>query len=73
MRNVKGTNYWRNRVMKVAKKIKEAGEKVYFAVASSEEFSREMQEFGLNLDSETPQVAIMDSKNQKFPMSAAFR
>ena len=73
MRNVKGTNYWRNRVMKVAKKLKEDGKKVFFAVSNKEEFAREMQEYGLNLDGDSPKVAIMDSKNQKFAMSDDFR
>ncbi|CAH1796208.1 unnamed protein product [Owenia fusiformis] len=70
-RNTKGTNYWRNRVMKVGKKITEGGAKVFFAVSSATEFSQEIDEFSLNFES-NPVVGAWNTKGQKFVMTDDF-
>ncbi|XP_045215771.2 protein disulfide-isomerase A3-like [Mercenaria mercenaria] len=72
-KNVKGTNYWRNRVMKVGKKLKDAGKSVYFAISSKDDFSHELNEFGITSPSDDkPTVAARDSKDQKFIMTDEF-
>ncbi|KAK2192902.1 hypothetical protein NP493_21g11061 [Ridgeia piscesae] len=71
VKNPKGTNYWRNRVMKVAKKLKDAGNTVYFAVSSKDDFSHELSEYGLTAG-DTPVVAARDAKDQKFVMKDTF-
>lgn len=43
VKNPKGTNYWRNRVLKVAKNYKD----VQFAVSNANQFAGELDEFGL--------------------------
>lgn len=68
VKNVKGTNYWRNRVMKVAQNFKTLN----FAVASKDDFAHEASEFGLDVNmAEKPKVAIKSSKG-KFVMSDDF-
>ena len=44
VKNVKGTNYWRNRVLKVAKDFSGYN----FAVSSKNDFQHELSEFGLD-------------------------
>jgi len=72
-RNTKGTNYWRNRVMKVAKKVLDSGKKATFAISSSADLSHELAEFGVDAaDDAVLYVTIKDSKNQKFKMNGVF-
>lgn len=74
VKNVKGTNYWRNRVIKVAKKLSDEGKKVTFAVSKASDFTHELGEYGLSFNAEkgTPVVAARDAKDQKFVMSTDF-
>jgi protein disulfide isomerase family A protein 3 len=68
VKNVKGTNYWRNRVMKVAKNFA----KLNFAVANENDFQHEADEFGLDvITTDKPLVAIKSDKG-KFVMKAEF-
>ncbi|KAF4018061.1 hypothetical protein G4228_009781 [Cervus hanglu yarkandensis] len=72
-KNAKGSNYWRNRVMMVAKKFLDAGKKLYFAVASRKTFSHELSDFGLeSTTGEIPVVAIRTAKGEKFVMQEEF-
>ncbi|KAM9807493.1 protein disulfide-isomerase A3 [Neosynchiropus ocellatus] len=71
--NPKGTNYWRNRVMKVAKGFLDEGKTLNFAVANKNMFSNELSEFGLVADSaELPVVAIRTAKGDKYVMQEEF-
>lgn len=74
VKNIKGTNYWRNRVIKVAKLFAEAGKEVTFAISAASEFEHELSEFGLSFGKEkgTPVVAAKDSSDQKFTMKDEF-
>lgn len=72
VKNVKGTNYWRNRVMKVGKKIQDSGKEVYFAVSNTLEFEPELKEFGMDGDLEGVQVNARDSRDRKFVMTEKF-
>lgn len=66
--NPKGTNYWRNRVLKVAKDFKD---KLNFAIASKSEFSREMESFG-DREKEEVLVAVKNYAGAKFVMPDKF-
>ena len=57
--------------MKVAKKFAEAGKKVYFAIANSNDFSYELSEFNMSYK-DKPVVATRDSNEQKFIMADEF-
>jgi protein disulfide isomerase family A protein 3 len=71
VKNAKGTNYWRNRVMKVAQKFNDKN--VFFAVSDATEFSYELTEYGLKPSSDgKPVVAAKDAAHQKFVMSQEF-
>lgn len=73
VKNTKGSNYWRNRVMKVGKKLKDGGMDVNFAISNSDEFSYELSEFGVNDASGTkPVVTARDSRERKFVMKTDF-
>uniref|UniRef100_A0A8C5RTS5 Protein disulfide-isomerase n=1 Tax=Laticauda laticaudata TaxID=8630 RepID=A0A8C5RTS5_LATLA len=72
-KNPKGSNYWRNRVMKVARSFLDAGHKLNFAVASRKTFGHELTEFGLDgSTSDVPLVAIRTAKGEKFAMQEEF-
>jgi len=69
-KNVKGTNYWRNRVMKVAKDFKD----LTFAVANKHDFAQELAEYGLDgkIGEDKPIVAVKTSAGKKYVMDAEF-
>ena len=64
-----GTNYYRNRVIKVAKEF--VG-KLTFAISSWSEFGHEINEFGFE-KGDNPVVGIRDSKGMKYKMTAEYR
>ncbi|CAP30096.1 Protein CBR-PDI-3 [Caenorhabditis briggsae] len=70
VKDPKGSNYWRNRVLKVAQNYKR---KVQFAVSNKEEFSSEIETNGLGerKDSDKPIVAVLTNEG-KFPMDQEF-
>ena len=70
VKDPKGSNYWRNRVLKVAGDYKR---KVHFAVSNKEEFSAEVEQNGLGerKDSDKPIVAAI-TNDGKFPMNQEF-
>ncbi|KAF7638195.1 Protein disulfide-isomerase [Meloidogyne graminicola] len=69
-RDPKGSNYWRNRVLKVATEYKR---KAYFAVSNKDEFSNEIEQNGLadRKESDRPLVAAI-TNDGKFPMNMEF-
>uniref|UniRef100_T1JE30 Protein disulfide-isomerase n=1 Tax=Strigamia maritima TaxID=126957 RepID=T1JE30_STRMM len=70
VKNVKGTNYWRNRILKVADVHR--GE-LTFAISNKDELTQEMNEFGITYASgDKPVVAGRNDKNEKFVMEAEF-
>lgn len=64
-----GTNYYRNRVIKVAKEF--VGQ-LTFAISSWNEFGHEINEFGFE-KGDNPVVGIRDSKGMKYKMAAEYR
>lgn len=75
LKNVKGTNYWRNRIIKVARKFTDAGTNVSFAVSNAKTFKNELGAFGLKFNStenKSPVVAALDVTERKFAMKTDF-
>lgn len=68
-RNAKGTQYWRNRVMKVAQKFE--GKHLNFVVGHHETWGQQMQEAGLT-GGDKPQCVAYDDKATKYVMKAEF-
>uniref|UniRef100_A0A1I8IHN6 protein disulfide-isomerase n=1 Tax=Macrostomum lignano TaxID=282301 RepID=A0A1I8IHN6_9PLAT len=70
-RNAKGTNYWRNRLMKIAKKHAASG--LRFCIANAESMRQELAEFGVQTpDEQKVLVTIRDAKGRKFVMAEEF-
>ncbi|XP_039622871.1 protein disulfide isomerase family A, member 7 [Polypterus senegalus] len=73
VRNPKGSNYWRNRVMKVASKFVSEGRTLSFAVADRQEFAEELSEFGVeDTTGELPVVVIKTLTGEKYIMQDEF-
>lgn len=72
--NPKGTNYWRNRVMKVGKKLRDEGETVHFGISDKGVMGGEMGECGLDTEKAEgkPLVCAFNEKKQKFQMTEEF-
>lgn len=69
LRNQKGTNYWRNRMLKVASQNKD----VTFAIANKDEFTSELTEYGFDyVAGDKPVVGARDKDSQKFIMKDEF-
>lgn len=69
IRNAKGTNYWRNRILKVAQNYKG---KLNFAVSNKDNFAAEMDEYGVTSQGNKPAIAIRNAANEKFRMTNDF-
>jgi protein disulfide-isomerase A3 len=69
VKNPKGTNYWRNRILKVAK---EWEGKINFAVSAKDDFQHELNEYGYDYVGDKPLILARDEKNQKFIMKDEF-
>ncbi|XP_012229248.1 protein disulfide-isomerase A3 [Linepithema humile] len=68
-KNAKGTNYWRNRIIKVAKNFPEYS----FAVASKDDFQHELNDFGIDyVKGDKPVILARDVKNRKFILKEEF-
>jgi len=73
VRDAKGTNYVRNRVLKVAKKLADEDVKVNFAVSNAEEFRHELNEYGIDdVKKDGKYVLARGSADQKYKMSDDF-
>ncbi|PVD19713.1 hypothetical protein C0Q70_20204 [Pomacea canaliculata] len=73
VKNPKGTNYWRNRIMKVAKKLRDEGLKAYFAISNKDEMRQELEECGVAQKSgDKPVVCAYDEKGRKFNLQEEF-
>lgn len=73
LRNPKGSNYWRNRVMKVASQFHSQG--LSFAVANRRDFVDELElEFGLGASDggDLPFVTIKTGRGHKYTMREEF-
>ncbi|CAH3950753.1 unnamed protein product [Pieris brassicae] len=69
VKNAKGTNYWRNRVLKVAKEVDE----VSFAISDKDDFTHELNDYGIDFAKrDKPVVSGRDADGNKFVMSTEF-
>ncbi|KAI1293631.1 Protein disulfide-isomerase A3 [Halotydeus destructor] len=71
VKNPKGTNYWRNRVLKVAKNF----ENIHFAIADADAFAGELEEYGLKPSTgkdATPVVGARGKDGKKYIMKEKF-
>lgn len=69
VKNPKGTNYWRNRILKVAKNYQG---KYNFAISAKDDFQHELNEFGFDyVASDKPLITVKDNK-QKYVMKDEF-
>lgn len=68
-KNPKGTNYWRNRVLKVASEYQGA---YTFAISSKDDFQHELNEYGLDFVGDKPVLLARDAQNQKFMLRDEF-
>lgn len=68
-KNAKGTNYWRNRVLKVATEFEG---KINFAISSKDEFQHELNEYGYDYTGDKPLILARDAQGQKFIMKDDF-
>ncbi|XP_055534818.1 protein disulfide-isomerase A3-like [Wyeomyia smithii] len=69
IKNPNGTNYWRNRVLKVAKEF--VG-RVSFVVSAKDDFQHGLNEYGYDYVGDQPLALARDAENQKFIMKDAF-
>ena len=73
VRDTKGTNYVRNRVLKVAKKLLDEGLNVRFAVSNAEEFRHELTEFGItDSKKDGKYVLARGPNNEKYRLPGEF-
>lgn len=68
-KNAKGTNYWRNRILKV---VKPYTGQYKFAISSKDDFQNELNEYGYDYTGDKPVVLARDERNQKFIMKDEF-
>ncbi|XP_053984991.1 protein disulfide-isomerase A3 [Hylaeus volcanicus] len=69
LKNPKGTNYWRNRIIKVAKDFPNLN----FAISSKDDFQHELNDFGIDfVKGDKPVILARNANNQKFVMKDEF-
>uniref|UniRef100_A0A8D8ULV7 Protein disulfide-isomerase n=2 Tax=Cacopsylla melanoneura TaxID=428564 RepID=A0A8D8ULV7_9HEMI len=70
VKNPKGTNYWRNRVLKVAKSFVD---QFTFAISAKDDFQHELNEFGFDyVPSDKPLVFVRTADGKKYAMKEEF-
>lgn len=69
VKNAKGTNYWRNRILKVAKAYTGS---YRFAISNKDEFQHELNEYGYDYTGDKPVVLARDERNQKYILKEEF-
>jgi len=73
LRDTKGTNYVRNRVLKIAKKLADENVNVRFAVSNAEEFRHELNEFGIDdIKKDGKYVLARGPADQKYKLTEDF-
>jgi protein disulfide isomerase family A protein 3 len=60
VKNAKGTNYWRNRVLKVAQNYKD----LTFAISNAQQFAGELEEYGLEAPRDRDAAPVVGARNQ---------
>ena len=66
VKDAKGTNYVRNRILKVAKLLKQEKLRINFAISNIEDFRRELNDFSFNdIKNDAKYVIGYNAKNEK--------
>lgn len=74
VRDTKGTNYVRNRVLKVAKKLADESVNVQFAISNADEFRQELTQYGISdFKKDAKYVVARGSKDEKYKLTEEFR
>lgn len=68
-KNPKGTNYWRNRILKAVKDYKGA---FRFAISNKDDFMNELNEYGFDYAGDKPVVVARNANEQKFILKDEF-
>lgn len=72
-RDAKGTNYVRNRILKVAKKLADENVNIRFAVSNAQDFRQELGQFGINdVQKDGKYVLARGANDEKFVMNEEF-
>lgn len=72
-RDPSGTNYLRNRLVKLARKLSEEKLNVHFAISNVEAFQKELPNFGIsNAHKDGKYVLARDDKDRKYKMEEYF-
>jgi len=72
-RDAKGTNYMRNRILKVAKKLADENVNVRFAVSNVDEFRQEIGQFGISdTKKDEKYVLARGPKDEKYRLTGEF-
>ncbi|UJR35665.1 hypothetical protein I4U23_028415 [Adineta vaga] len=73
VRDTKGTNYVRNRILKVAKKLADESVKARFAVSNLDDFRQELTEFGIDDAKKDGKYVLARGPNdEKYKMTGDF-
>nr|QMV80798.1 protein disulfide isomerase 7 [Clitoria ternatea] len=69
VKNPKGTNYWRNRILKASKNYKSFN----YAISNKDDFQHELNDFGVTFaKDDKPVILARDEKNLKYVMKDEF-
>jgi len=73
VRDTKGTNYVRNRILKIAKKLADENADIRFAISNADEFRHELSEFGINdVAKDGKYVLARGSNDEKYRYTGDF-
>lgn len=73
-RDAKGTNYIRNRILKVAKTLANENINVRFAISNPNDFRQELGQYGItDVKKDAKYVVARGTKDEKYLMSEDFR
>ena len=74
VRDTKGTNYVRNRILRIAKKLTEEGLNIRFAISNAEEFHHELSQYGISDIKKAAKYALArGTKDEKYKLTEDFR
>lgn len=74
VKDVKGSNYVRNRIIKVAQKLRDESVNVRFAVSNSDEFRNELTELGIDdVKSDAKYIAGRGARGEKYKSTGEYR
>ena len=70
--DAKSTNYVRNRIIKVAQKLRSEGLNITFAVSNAEDFKPEIEEHGLQYKADKKLILGLGSFGEKYTFTGEY-